>query len=308
MNKRPFFTFLVFVVISAAAWLVVKLSEDYTTQAQFRLCINEVPADKWLSSPEQTMKLSMTTNGFNTLRYKMLREQKRVVEVPLDEVPYRFESGTTYSFSSLYVTERVADLLDINAADLTMNDSKVYFNLDPLMSKVVPVTLKSDIRPQRQSEVYGIPVLDPSSVTVYGPANMIDTLKSVPTQLLSKMNVNTSFTETVPLDLMDGQIRSEVKTVKAIVQIEKFTEADIEVPLAQPDSLHLRFFPEAVKVKFHVAIKDYPGLTPDLFRVEVDKEQLKALQPLLDVSLTAWPSYVQILSTNPEKVEYLIVQ
>lgn len=308
MNNRPFFTFLIFVVISAMAWLIVKLSEDYTTQTQFRLHIDEVPADKWLSTPEQTAKLSMTTNGFHTLRYKMLREQRRVVSLPLDEVPYRQEIGTTYSFSSLYVTERVAELLGVNASDLTMNDAKVYFTLDPLKSKVVPVELLSDIRPQRQYEVYGIPVLEPSTVTIYGPEEIIDTMKSVTTQTLSRPNVITGFTETIPLNLLDGQIHSGVKAVKATVQVEKFTEADVQVPLAQPDSLHVRFFPETVTVKCHVAIKDYPNLTPDLFRAVANEKQLKALQPLLNVTLTAWPPYVQILNTTPEKVEYLIVQ
>lgn len=308
MNSRPILTFLVFVVISAAAWLMVKLSENYTTQAQFRLRIEEVPADRWLSSPEQNVNFSMTTNGFHTLRYKMMREHKRVVSLSLTEVPYRFENGTTYSFSSSYVTERVAEMLGVNVNDLMMNDSKVFVNMDPLMSKLVPVTLRSDIRPQRQFEVYGIPVLDPATVTVYGPEATIDTLKSVSTQWLTKANVNAGFTETVALDLLDGQIQSEVKTVRATVRVEKFTETDIQVPLTHPDSLHVRFFPDVVTVKCHVSLKDYNGLTPDMFRVEVDKGQLEALQPLLDLSLTAWPPYVQVLNITPEKVEYLIVQ
>lgn len=308
MNNRPILTFLVFVVISAAAWLMVKLSENYTTQAQFRLRIEEVPADRWLSSPEQNVNFSMTTNGFHTLRYKMMREHKRVVSLSLTEVPYRFENGTTYSFSSSYVTERVAEMLGVNVNDLMMNDSKVFVNMDPLMSKLVPVTLRSDIRPQRQFEVYGIPVLDPATVTVYGPEATIDTLKSVSTQWLTKANVNAGFTETVALDLLDGQIQSEVKTVRATVRVEKFTETDIQVPLTHPDSLHVRFFPDVVTVKCHVSLKDYNGLTPDMFRVEVDKGQLEALQPLLDLSLTAWPPYVQVLNITPEKVEYLIVQ
>ena len=308
MKNRSILTFLVFLVISTTLWLFVKLSEDYTTQVAFRMQFDDVPTDKWLSSPEQTAKLSLTTDGFHTLRYKMMREQKRVVSISLAEVPYRLESGNTYSFSSLYVTERVAELLNVTATDLTMNDAMVYFNLDPLKSKVVPVGLKSDIRPQRQYGVYGIPVLEPSSITVYGPADVIDTLKSVTTQLLCKSNVSEDFTEMVPLDLLDGLIRSEVTAVSATVQVEKFTEADVAVPVAQPDKVHVRFFPETVTVKCLTAIKDYPNLTPDLFRVEVDKTQLKDLQPLLDVQLVSWPQYVQVLNTTPEKVEYLIVQ
>ncbi len=308
MKDRSFLTFLVFLVISTTLWLFVKLSEDYTTQAVFRMQIDDVPTDMWLSSPEQTAKLSLTTNGFHTLRYKMLREQKRVVNVSLAEVPYRHERGNTYSFSSLYVTERVAELLSVNATDLTMNDAMVYFNMDPLKSKVVPVGLLSDIRPQRQYGVYGIPVLEPSSITIYGPADVIDTLKSVSTLKLNKSNVNESFTETVSLDLLNGMIRSEVTAISATVQVEKFTEAEVAVPVAQPDSVHVRFFPETVTVKCLTAIKDYPNLTPDLFRVEVNNTQLNDLQPLLDVELVSWPQYVQVLNTKPEKVEYLIVQ
>lgn len=308
MKDRSFFTFLVFLVISAMLWFSVKLSENYTTQAVFRMEIDDVPTNQWLSSPEQTAKLSLTTDGFHTLLYKMMREQKRVVHLSLEEVPYRLESGNTYSFSSLYVTERVAELLEVNATDLTMNDAMVYFNMDPLKSKVVPVELLSDIRPQRQYGVYGIPVLEPSTITVYGPTDVVDTLKSVATQLLHKTNVSESFTETVPLNLLDGAIRSEVTTVDATVQVEKFTETDVTVPVAQPDKRHVRFFPEAVTVKCLIAIKDYPNLKPDLFRVEVDKAQLNDMQPLLDVQLTLWPQYVQVLNTTPEKVEYLIVQ
>ena len=307
-DKHSIFTFLVFLVISTAAWFMVKLSEDYTTQVVFRLKIEDVPADKWISSNEQIVKLSMTTDGFNTLKYRMIRDTRRSVSFSLEEVPYHLESGTTYSFSSLYVTERIADFLDINAADLTMNDDKVYFNLEPLMSKVVPIVLRSDIHPQRQFGVYGIPILDPSSVTVFGPTDVLDTLRSVNTEELIKQNVSESFTESLPLDLLDGRIQSNTKTVKVIVQVEKFTETDVKVPIKVSGAPNMRFFPEVMMVKCLVDIKDYSSINTDDFRVEIDTAQLHALQPLLDVRLKSWPQYVQVLSSSPDKVEYLIVQ
>lgn len=307
-DKHSIFTFLVFLVISAVLWLMVKLSEDYTTQVVFRLKIEDVPADKWISSDEQTAKLSMTTDGFHTLKYRLIREPRRIVSLSLNEVPFRPENGTTYSFSSLYVTERIAEFLDIAATDLTMNDDKVYFNLEPLMSKVVSILLRSDIRPQRQYGVYGIPVLAPSSVTVFGPADLLDTLRSVRTEMLSKQNVSESFTETLALDLFDGRIQSNTKTVSATIQVEKFTETDVKVPIKVADMQNIRFFPEEMTVKCLVAIKDYPSISTDEFSVEIDMAQLHALQPLLDVRLKSWPQYVQILSSTPDKVEYLIVQ
>ena len=305
-NKRSIFTFLIFLVISTAAWFLVKLSEDYVTQTTFRLQMEEVPADKWVSSDEQSVKMSLNIDGFHTLRYKMIRD--RFVSIPLDEVPFRLENGNTYSFSSQYVAEKVAERLGINASDITMNDSKIYFTMDELKSKVVPIVLQSDITTARQYGLYGIPMLDPSSVTIFGPPEVIDTIKMVRTEPLAMSNVGQNISATLSLDLLDGQIRSNIKEVNAEVQVEKFTEMDVEVPIKVADSLRVRFFPETMSVKCLVAMRDYASITSESFAVAVDQQQLKAMQPLLDVSLASWPPTVQILSTRPDKVEYLIVQ
>ncbi len=307
-NKHSAFTFFVFLAISTAAWFLVKLSENYTTQATFRLQLSETPADQWVSSDEQQVALSMNVDGFHALRYKMIRDPKRVVTIELGEVSYRQENGNTYSFSSQYVAEKIADRLGINPSDITMNDAKVYFNMDPLKSKVVPIVLRSDIKPQRQYGVYGIPTLDPASVTIYGPEEIIDTVNSVQTEMLSKPSVSETFSEMVGLDLLDGKIHSNTTEVNATIEVEKYTEVDIEVPIHAVDSLKVRFFPESMSVKCLVAMRDYASVNPESFSVAVDGEQLKAMQPLLDVRLASWPPTVQILSTHPDKVEYLIVQ
>ena len=307
-NKRPILTFLVFLILSTALWLLIKLSENYTTQTTFRVALSEVPADKWISSPEQTIKLSMDIDGFHTLKHEMIRESKREVTIPLSEVPYRLENGTTYSFGTQYVAEQIADILGINASDITMNESRVYFNMEPLKSKVVPVRLRSDIKTQRQYDVYGIPILEPSSITAYGPEEVIDTLKSVSTVMLSKNNADQDFSETVALDLPEGKIQSNTKSVKVSIKVVKFTETDIKVPISTPDSLKLRLFPEEMTVKCLVAIKDYASVVPENFRVEPDMEQLKTRQPLLDLHLVIWPQHIQVLETSPDKVEYIIVE
>ncbi len=307
-NKSSIFTFLVFLVISTAAWLMVKLSEEYTTQAVFRVQLSEVPADKWMSSPEQSVKMSLNVDGFHTLLYKMMGESKRVVVITLNDVPYRLENGNTYSFSSQYVSQKVAELLDVNPTDITINEAKVYFNMDALKSKVVPVSLRSDIKTQRQYGIYGIPMVDPASVTIFGPQEVIDTIKAVRTELVSKDNVNQNFSVTVPLDMLGGQIRSNVKVVKAEVEVEKFTELDVEVPIRVDSDQKIRFFPETMTVKCLVAMRDYASITPDSFDVTVDEEQLKDMRQLLDIQLITWPPSVQIVSTRPDKVEYLIVQ
>ena len=272
-NQRAFFTFFIFLIISTAAWFLVKLSEDYSTQTSFRLRFVDVPTDQWVSSDEQSVNLSLNTDGFHTLRYKMIREPNRFVSVSLNEVPYHRD-----------------------------------FTMDPLKSKVVPVAFRPDLKMQRQYGLYGIPTIDPATVTIYGPEEVIDTVRAVRTESVSKTNVSESFSESVALDMLDGKIRCNTKEVKVTVEVEKYTEKDIEVPIRVADNPKLRFFPETLSVKCLVAMKDYASVVADDFSATVDKRQLEALQPLLDVQLVSWPKTVQVLSSQPDKVEYLIVQ
>ena len=307
-NQGSVLTFLIFLTLSTAAWFLVKLSEDYSTQTSVAVNLVDGPADQWVSSPEQKVALSLNIDGFHTLRYKMLPEAKHVVTISLDEVSYHQERGNTYSFASQYVVEKIADWLDTDASDVIVNDSKIYFTMNPLKSKVVPIVLRSDIKAQRQFGVYGIPTLEPAMVTIFGPEEIIDTVRSVRTAMLSKSNVSENFSEVVELDLLGGNVRSNTKEVKVNVEVERYTEKDVEVPIQVPGDQKLRLFPENMTVKCHVAMKDYASIAPDAFHVTVDAQQLKALQPLLDVRLVSWPDYVQILDTHPDKVEYLIVQ
>lgn len=307
-SQRSFFTFFIFLIISMAAWLLVKLSVGYSTQASFRLRLDNVPTDQWVSSDEQSVNMSLNIDGFHTLRYKMIREPYRFVSISLSEVPYRQESGNTYSFSSQYMAEKVAERLGISAADITMNDGVIYFTMDPLKSKVVPIAFRSDLKMQRQYGLYGIPTIDPATVTIYGPEEVVDTVKTVRTESVSKTNVSESFSESVPLDMLGGRIRCNTKEVRVTVEVEKYTEKEIEVPIRFDGKQEVRFFPETLSVKCLVAMKDFATILPEDFTVAIDKKQLEALQPLLDVRLVSWPKTVQVLSSHPDKVEYLIVQ
>ena len=308
LNRHNILTFLVFLVISTGLWMLIKLSEQVTTQASFGIKLVEAPTDKMLTSDEsQTVKFSLQANGFKTLGCRLLRDSKRSVAVSLAEVPYRIESGTTYSFSSQYVAEKIAKLLGVNASDISMNDDKVYFNMEPMKSKVVPVVLRSDIRTQQRYEAYGLPILEPATVTVFGPKDVLDTLTSVSTVMLSRSGVNATVVENVGLDLGEA-LRCDIAEVKATIEVLQFTEQELQVPVSMPDTLKMRFFPEMVKIKYVVAMKDYPAMTPDMFCVEIDPTQADGEQPLLDVRLSRQPDNIKLLSVEPQRVEYLIVE
>lgn len=304
--KRKSLTFFVFLAISTALWLLIKLSQDYTTQSSFSLQIEDVPCDKWISTPTQNVKFAFEADGFITLAHNLIREQKRAVSISLNDVPYRQESDITFSFSSNYVAERLAERLGIGVTDITMNDATVYFNMENLKSKVVPVTLKDDLHLQRQYDRYGLPIITPASVTIYGTEETLADIHSIETQLLTKYNLSQSFSEMVPLNLLGGNIRCNVEEVEVKIDIEKYTEIDLDVPIKPIDSLEIRFIPSSVQVKCLIAIKDYAKTNAESFSAIIDSADFANRNPLLHVSLQS-PGNLQVLGFAPDRVEYIII-
>lgn len=306
-DKSKFLTFLVFLLISAALWFLIKLTKEYTTQTEFTVVYSEVPASKWISTPEQQVKLSFVADGFATLRHNLVRPQRRIVSISLQEVPYRLEGGNTYSYSAQYVAEQVAEWLGVPSSDVTVNDDKQFFNMEDLQQKELPVEVLLDVKTKRQYLVYGAPKVEPATVTVYGPKNVLDTMTAVHTAVFSAVNASERLNQTLPIDYYGGAVRSEQATAEVTVEVEQYTEIDIEVPVKVTDSINCRFFPETMKVKCLVPIRDYASVSAASFLVLADTAQLHRLQPLLDIQLAKVPENVQILKTEPDQVEYLIV-
>lgn len=305
--KRKSLTFMVFLAISTSLWFLIKLSKDYSSQTTFVVQFEDVPSDKWIATPSQSVKLSFQADGFRTLAHNLIREQRRTVSISLNEVPYRHEGNITYSFSSNYVAERIAERLKIDATDITMNDATIYFNMDMLKSKVVPVTLNEDIRLQRQHERYGLPVITPAYVTVFGTDVALSEIQTIETELLYKENVSQSFTETIELALPNKDVRCDVKQVEVSIEVEKITEKELEVTISPIDSLDIRFLPPQIKVKCLVAIKDYADITTESFRATVNTDDIAKRKPILPITIMASDN-IQVISYTPDRVEYMIIK
>ena len=102
-------------------------------------------------------------------------------------------------------------------------------------------------------------------------------------------------------------IQCDVNEVEIVVNVEKYTEAEVEVPITIPDETQLHLFPNKVKIRYIVAIKDYPIINDISFKVSIDPEDV-FINETLPVKLELFPNTTQIISINPEEVEYLVIE
>lgn len=306
-RRRHLLTFIVFLLISTLLWILVKLSKDYSTHSTFVINYTDVPVDKCITSDTTRVNFSFVADGFITLGHNLIPENKRVIDISLAEVPCHKESSKTYSFSSQYVAEKLARLLSINTSSISMNEAKILFDMEPLKAKKVAVSLLSDIETQRQYGIYGTPTITPKTVTVYGPPQIIDTISTIYTQKIKKSSVSENINETIALDCLGGLIKTDSTNVNVQVNIEKFTESSIEVPVSLSQKAGIRVLPETVKVKCMVPLCDFNNLKPNMIEIGVDESQI-GKDNILDLTVKKAPENVKIKSIKPEQVEYLIVK
>lgn len=303
-------TFLICVLVSAFLWTIIKLSDEYTIQTTFKVCYVNVPSDKYMSENcAFNQKVTITDSGFKLIRYYLVRISKRVVKISLAEIPYRYENEyESYSYSGRYVCQAVADFLGVSVNGISISDNTIYFNMQNLKMKRVPVELNTNLTFQKQNQLYSKPVITPDSVDIFGYEKIVDTISSIKTELITATNINKDFTRTVRINLLDGLVNSTTETVDVFFDVEPFTEANYDVKVRSISDEDVRFFPEQVSVKCMVPLKDYPSINNGSFTIMIDEDQLANHEQLLRYRIVNRPSNVNIIKCEPEEIEYIIIQ
>ena len=308
-KRRRFFVFLFFVFLATLFWLLIRLSDDFTVQDSFEIVFVDLPADKWMPAPRsQKLKLSVTSTGFNILENSVLRNKNKKVLLSLKQVVYRKQNQNTYFISAQNLREELADKLDVDASDILFNEDEIYFTLEDLKSKTVPVVLQQHLNFRPEYELYGQIKITPATVKVFGPEEVLDTLKQIYTEPMVRADVFEAISDSISLRLSEWQLTSTYDTVHVDIEVERFTEASFTIPIIPPARPALRLFPDQARVFYLVAMRDFQQIDEKSFVISVDTSGLHARSQFLDITVVKKPAQVRVTRTLPEEVEYLILQ
>lgn len=130
-NQRisKFSGMLIFILIAALLWLIIKLSDTYTVSIPFAIHYTDVPADQMIQNEEPEIIATATITGFKLLNYYFTRKQKRKIDVSLKEVKYRSSDTKTYYYNSRYIGDKISEFLNTNPSDVHLNEDTHYFTM-----------------------------------------------------------------------------------------------------------------------------------------------------------------------------------
>ena len=297
---------IICMVISALLWLIIKLTVSYTVTEPFAIKFIDIPADQIIQNDNYHVEATITTTGFKLMNYYLKPKAKREITLSLKDINYKKTNFETYSYNKRFLEEKIAEFIGTTNNEVQVAEESLFFVMSKLSSKKVKIIPQTNLVFEKQYNYYGIPVSIPDSATIFGALNDIKDIQFLRTEFISKKNVNQSIDTEVKLNLNDN-IQCDVDKVEVIVNVEKFTEAEVEVPIIVPDDIQLHLYPNKVKIRYIVAMKDYAIINDLSFKVTIDTDDIFSNETL-PVKLELYPNNTQIIGLNPEEVEYIVVQ
>ena len=242
IKKGPLKTFLFFLGFSTIIWVFVQFSKQYTTVIELPVSYINLPKDKiLLENAPKYLDLKIQDKGFNIAIYKFF---PRKLEIDLSEAEpldgklvYNLELHKEAIFSKLRI--------DYENAGFLQENLKIDFQQRAV--KRVPVNSKINLGFSVGYSALDKIKLQPDSITVSGPENILDTLRQVNTKALKIGNINKDIEGRIKLDRSNlGTVTFYQDEVSYSLRTDKFTEGKVEIPIEMinvPEKMNAVIFP-----------------------------------------------------------------
>lgn len=307
--------FLICLVISTTVWMLIKLSEKYTTDITIPIVYSDIPEGKILvNKVDSLIKIGITDRGF-ALAWVKYFKKKDPLSIDLKDLRLH---QNMHQYVALVSTESWANNFlgqyNLNGSVDNINPDTISFYFEDRYFKKVPVKTNVTLNFSKQFFAYDSVIITPDSTMVSGLYQSIDNIDFVETVPFTFNNLNKSIDEKISLKIPieSPNIRLDPATVNLKLSVEKFTESQIEIPITkinQPNEMRIKIFPEKLTVKYLIALKDFKKINPDMFVCNVDLSQvLDGSSNKLDVSLKSFPSYIRVLSIEPAELDFLVLK
>ncbi len=172
--------------------------------------------------------------------------------------------------------------------------------------KIVPIRLQGDVLLAPQYQFTQMPTLSPSTITIYGAQEVLQSVEEVTTEKLALSQIKDSVCVSVALQGIEG-IRFANTTVTLSAWAEQFTEKVFTLPIhvvGAPSGVKLRLFPPTAEVTVRVGLSHFNDVTEEDLYLSCNFPEKQMNQLPLFLHYTS--PYITQTRVKPAEVEYII--
>ncbi len=311
-NKKKLIIFSFCLLISMSFWTLKKFSKEYQLIVPFKISFQNLPENKvLLNNSDTTFYITIKSQGFNLIYYQLFNETKKInIDLSKIQLFKGYNKNTSYLGASQIIKAiKKQNTLDYNIVSVYPDTFALLWENAYIKNVAVKPILKLNF--QKQYQLYDSIKVIPDSIYISGIRSEIDNIKFLFTQSLSLNDLKSN--KSIYLNIIKPNDKTKVKLfsdkVKIIISVEKYTEAEIEVPINIQNNLQqsdIKIFPDKVKIKYLVALKDFKKINKEMFvAIATIKTNTKS-ENKAKIEIVNFPSNLKISKIYPEKVEYII--
>jgi len=187
----------------------------------------------------------------------------------------------------------------------------IYVKVDKYVERYVKLVPRARIECMNGYQVVGKLILDPDSIIVGGAPDVLNPLKSLPTEELYMNNINAGFSRIVKItDTLSNIISKSETYIKLTASVELTAEKDyhslgIKV-LNIPEDKEVLLIPQDIDIVLKGGVKQLASLdtsliTPSLSFNDILRDTTGAVTPRFGL-----PEGTTIISMKPDRIQYVI--
>jgi hypothetical protein len=305
IKRRRLSDFAVFFVFTSILWLLVELSETHSATLVYDIQYVSVPEDKLLlGDPVNFINVKVKGGGYAIIKNRIFRKTLK-----LDVSRIENKEGN-FILTPQYLEAAVKEQLSKDITFINLQRNAIVLQLGQNSKKRIPVVPDLSISFERDFDLYGKLNIEPDSINVIGPENIVDTLSALKTNKIVLSDINADIFSETNIQIPEALKDVKFSNTKIIIRgrVVRFTEKIVEVPIIithKPDNLIIRLFPEKVKVKCIGSLADLKKVLPNDLMVTADFEEAKKTGVLIP-EVKKYPEYLRSAEIVDKKVEFLI--
>ncbi len=308
--RRKVVVFGICLLISTLFWILLAFNSPYSTRIRVPVTYINMPESRiMMDKLPKELDVQVSGSGYQLLSYIL---QPELATVYLDGRSIGMSPAskageaflTTYPGIDFFNREHG----DIKA--LNILPDTIHFSFFHSGYKKVPVHLNKYLNFERQFSLSDSIQLSPDSITLNGPIEILDSIHRIETEALVLNNLNKPGTYNIRIKKPNEKLSYAPLEIGVHLNVDKYTESILEVPiyvdhLLSSDSLDI--FPQTVKVRYLVSLRDYNKVNPKLFRIAADAFDLRNSKAQnLRLYLRNIPPFIHGVRMEPETVEFII--
>ena len=297
--------FLFFVFISFGFWILQTLQQEFEITTPIKINYKDLP-DGYILTGNSTEKLLVTVQDKGAVLLNYIFSNKFApIELNLSEGKKEGVIGFGKSELESIVSKQLITTTNL----IKIAPDTITVRYDKLGQKKVPIHFDGQIIPAAGYLLENSVQIIPSTIEVYAPNNLLDTLSAVFTEKINIENQTKKIKKTVHLQF-PPEVSSKTTTVELSGNVEEAVEKRLDVPVVcsgVPKTLKLKLFPSKVQVICRLPISRFKSLSASDFKVEVlYNDLMNNKNGWVIAKITKKPDFVNFAHLSTSRVDFIL--